>query len=58
MAARRCKAIATLDVNGDQPGRPESVTVSGSGVGNEGAIYNSGGQITTGLRFVTMAGDT
>ena len=48
---------ATLDVNGTSLGG-EPVIVSGTGVNNEGAIYNSGSQITTGLRFVTMAGDT
>jgi fibronectin-binding autotransporter adhesin len=48
---------ATLDVNGISLGG-EPVIVSGSGVNNEGAIYNSAGQITSGLQFVTLAGDT
>lgn len=48
---------ATLDVNGTSLGN-ELVTASGSGVNGEGAIYNSGAQITSGIRYVTLAGDT
>jgi len=47
----------TLDVNGFNL-TAESVTVSGSGVGGQGAIINSGPQQTSALRDVTLAGDT
>jgi alpha-galactosidase len=45
---------ATLDVNGISLGN-ESVTVSGIGVGGEGAIYNSGAQITSGIRYLILS---
>jgi alpha-galactosidase len=48
---------ATLDVNGISLGS-ESVTASGGGVNGEGAVYNSGAQITSGIRFLTLTGDT
>lgn len=48
---------ATLDVNGTSLGN-ELVTASGNGVNGEGTIYNSGAQITSGLRYVTLTGDT
>ena len=48
---------ATLDVGGNSLGG-ESVIASGSGVNGKGAIYNSGAQITSGIRFLTLAGDT
>jgi autotransporter-associated beta strand protein len=48
---------ATLDVNGVSLGN-ESVTASGTGVNGEGAIYNSGGQITSGIRYLNLTGDT
>lgn len=48
---------ATLDVNGTSLGN-ESVTASGAGVNGEGAVYNSGGQITSGIRYLTLAGDS
>jgi autotransporter-associated beta strand protein len=48
---------ATLDVNGFNLGlRP--VTVSGVGVGTNGAIVNKGGSIFPALAYVTLAGDT
>lgn len=47
---------ATLDVNG-QNVTTEPVTVSGSGVGGNGAIVNSGGDQTSALRDVTLTGD-
>jgi autotransporter-associated beta strand protein len=48
---------ATLDVNGFNLGlRP--VTVSGAGVGTNGAIVNKGGTIFPALAYVTLAGDT
>lgn len=48
---------ATLNVNGTSLGN-ELVTASGSGANGEGAIYNSGAQITSGIRYVTLTGDT
>jgi autotransporter-associated beta strand protein len=48
---------ATLDVNGISLGG-ESVTAFGGGVNGEGAVYNSGAQITSGIRFLTLNGDT
>ncbi len=47
----------TLDVNGFNL-TGETVTVSGSGAGGNGAISSSGGQQTLALRNVTLAGDT
>jgi len=47
----------TLDINGENLGS-EPVTVSGSGVGGQGAVINSGPQQTSALRDVTLAGDT
>jgi autotransporter-associated beta strand protein len=46
----------TLDVN-SQNLSTEPVTVSGAGVGGNGAIINSGPQQTTALKLVTLAGD-
>jgi autotransporter-associated beta strand protein len=50
---------ATLDVNNFSPGF-EPVTVSGAGVGGQGAIIDSttGGSVDANLRDVTLAGDT
>ena len=48
---------ATLDVNGQNLGA-EPVTVSGSGVGGNGAIINSGADQLNALRAVTLSGDT
>ncbi|MFZ4766333.1 MAG: beta strand repeat-containing protein, partial [Roseimicrobium sp.] len=48
---------ATLDVGGFNLGA-EPVSVSGTGVGGNGAILNSGAQQTNALRFVTLTGDT
>lgn len=48
---------ATLDVSGNSLGG-ELITASGAGVNGHGAIYNSGAQITSGIRFLTLAGDT
>lgn|GEM_PF-6237479 len=48
---------ATLDVNGFNCGTAV-VTVSGSGQGGKGAIYNSGAAQTSALESVTLAGDT
>jgi autotransporter-associated beta strand protein len=48
---------ATLDVNGLNL-TTEPVTVSGDGVGGNGAIVNSGLQQISALRQVTLAGDT
>src|SRR5439155_9064339 len=47
----------TLDINGINL-TAEPVTVSGSGAGGQGAVINSGAQQTSGLRNVTLAGDT
>jgi autotransporter-associated beta strand protein len=47
----------TLDINGINLGA-EPVTVSGAGVGGNGAIINSGGQQTAAFKYVTLAGDT
>ncbi len=48
---------ASLDVNG-QTLQTEPVVVSGSGVGGNGAIINSGPDDTTALGNVTLAGNT
>jgi fibronectin-binding autotransporter adhesin len=48
---------ARLDVNGQNLGA-ESVTVSGHGLANGGALFNSAGAQNNALRFVTLAGDT
>ena len=48
---------ATLDVYGQNLGA-ETVTVSGAGVGGNGAIVNSGAQQASALKNVTLAGDT
>ena len=48
---------ATLDVDG-QNLTAELITVSGTGVGNAGAIVNSGGQQINALLNVTLAGNT
>jgi autotransporter-associated beta strand protein len=48
---------ATLDVNGFNLGA-ELVTVSGTGVGGNGAIINSGAADFPALRLVTLAGNT
>src|SRR5205814_266682 len=45
------------DVNGFALGG-EAITVSGAGVGGNGAIINLGAQQTAALRFVTLAGNT
>ena len=47
----------TLDVNGLSLGF-EPVTVVGDGVGNNGALYNSGADQTAAFRRVTLAGNT
>lgn len=47
---------ATLDVNGQALGI-EIVTVSGPGVGGQGAIINTGAGANNALRNVTLAGD-
>jgi autotransporter-associated beta strand protein len=47
----------TLDINGNNLGA-EVVTVAGEGVGNAGAIINTGASATYALRFVTLTGDT
>jgi fibronectin-binding autotransporter adhesin len=48
---------ATLDVNGKNLGA-EQVTVSGTGVGGNGAVVNSGAAQNNALRLVTMTADT
>jgi len=48
-------AGAALDVNGQNLGA-EVVTVSGTGMGGNGAIINTGGTQTQALRFITLAG--
>lgn len=48
---------ATLDVNAQNLGA-EPVVVSGSGVGGNGAIVNSGVGQNNALRYVTLAGNT
>jgi autotransporter-associated beta strand protein len=50
-------AGATLDVNGQQL-NGEGITVSGDGVGNAGAIVNSGAQQTSAIGRLTLAGNT
>jgi fibronectin-binding autotransporter adhesin len=47
---------ATLDVNGQNLGI-EVVTISGAGVGGNGAIINSGGQQINALGRIVLAGD-
>ncbi len=47
---------ATLDVNGQNLGN-EPVTVGGPGVGNNGAIINSGADQINALKFVTLTSD-
>lgn len=50
---------ATLDLGGASLFNPgEFITVSGSGMGNTGAILNSGADQNNGLRYVSLAGDT
>jgi fibronectin-binding autotransporter adhesin len=48
---------STLDVNGQNNG-PKTVTVSGNGVGNSGAIINSGIAQNSALQSITLGGDT
>jgi len=48
---------ATLDVNGFSAGSV-NVYIGGSGVGNNGAIINSGSAIQTALQYVILTGDT
>jgi len=48
---------ATLDVFGQNLGS-ETITVSGAGVGGNGAIINTGPAQTSALKNVTLAGDT
>ncbi len=48
---------ARLDVNGINLGA-EPVTVQGTGLGNAGAIINTGASQMNALRFVTLAGNT
>ncbi|HEY5911811.1 MAG TPA: autotransporter-associated beta strand repeat-containing protein [Verrucomicrobiae bacterium] len=48
---------AALDVNGRNLGL-EAITVSGSGVGDAGAIINSGSDQINALQTVTLTGDT
>ena len=49
---------ATLDVSATGLNNPgESITISGTGVGGQGAILNSGAEIQAGLRFITLAAD-
>jgi len=48
---------ASLDVNAKDL-TSEPVTVSGAGVGGNGAIINTGGQQINALRTVTLSGDT
>jgi autotransporter-associated beta strand protein len=48
---------ATLDLNGQSLGA-EVITVSGAGVGANGAIINSGADQINALRSVTLAGST
>lgn len=48
---------ATLDVNGQNLGA-EVITVSGAGVGGNGAIINSGADQINALRSVTLTGPT
>jgi len=48
---------ATLDVNGQNVGA-KSVTVSGSGVGGNGAIINSGVAQNSALQSITLLADT
>jgi autotransporter-associated beta strand protein len=50
-------ASGTLDING-QNLTTEPITVQGPGVGNNGAIINSGAQQTSALISVTLTGDT
>src|SRR5581483_6613801 len=50
-------AGATLDVNGQALGF-EPIIVKGAGVGNNGAIVNSGAGQNNALRTVTLTGDT
>lgn len=48
---------ARLDVNGFNLGA-EPVNAQGTGLGNAGAIINSGGSQNNALRFVTLSGNT
>lgn len=48
---------ATLDLNGQNLGS-DSVTVSGAGVGTNGAIVNDGADQQNALQIVTLNGDT
>jgi len=48
---------ATLDVNGNNLGL-DSVLVSGTGLGNNGAIINSGAPVYPALAVIELAGDT
>jgi fibronectin-binding autotransporter adhesin len=50
-------AGATLDVNGANLGG-EPITVAGTGVGNNGAIVNTGASQVNALRNVTLSADT
>jgi len=56
VGATTISAGATLDVNGQQL-NGETITVSGSGQANAGAIVNSGAQQINAVGKVTLAGD-
>ncbi len=50
---------ATLDVNGNNVGQgTEQFIVSGSGVGDKGAIINTGADVFPAVNFVTLKGNT
>jgi fibronectin-binding autotransporter adhesin len=50
---------ATLDLAGTSLFNPgEHVTISGAGVGGNGAIINSGADQNNGIRFITLAGNS
>jgi autotransporter-associated beta strand protein len=48
---------STLDVNGQNLGA-KSLTVSGAGIGNNGAIINSGAAQNSALQWIVLQGDT
>ena len=48
---------ATLDFAGGTMGNGTPITVSGTGVGGEGALYNSSYETYDNLLYVTLAGD-
>ena len=49
---------STLDINGISINTGELITISGAGLNNTGAVINTGSQITTAMRLMSLVGDS